>query len=136
MEPNNKQIYQKTSGIKNGDSIIIIGNEIEDKEESKKYDEKNPLLKKEVETKPSIREHKYLKQVIFLYIIYALLIMSCYLYSLFLPGVFSEFVKKNYPHLPPTEQQSRSAYYKSFSDSIPYFTMFLFGPLFGVLSDK
>ncbi|KAM9965877.1 hypothetical protein ACTFIR_006057 [Dictyostelium discoideum] len=136
MEPNNKQTYQNKSGIKNGDSIIIIGNEIADKDENKKYEEKNPLLKKEVEIKPSIKEHKYLKQVIFLYIIYALLIMSCYLYSLFLPGVFSEFVKKNYPHLSPIEQQSRSSYYKSFSDSIPYFTMFLFGPLFGVLSDK
>ncbi|KAK5575065.1 hypothetical protein RB653_010320 [Dictyostelium firmibasis] len=128
MEP---IISPKEGSIKNGDTILIIGNEKID-------NEKIPLLKdtKNNEEKPSIREHKHLKQVFFLYVLFGLLVMSCYLYALFLPGVFSQFVKKNYPNLSPIEQQSKSSYYKSFSDSIPYFTMFLFGPLFGVLSDK
>ncbi|KAN0035924.1 hypothetical protein ACTA71_005218 [Dictyostelium dimigraforme] len=135
MEPFIRQNSPKIGNLKNGDSIIIIGNDIIENENNN-YDENKPLLNKKVESKPSIRENQYLKQVFFLYIIYGVLIMSCYLYALFLPGVFSEFVKKNYPNLSSTEQQSKSSYYKSFSDSLPYFTMFLFGPLFGVLSDK
>ncbi|KAN0036545.1 hypothetical protein ACTFIV_001843 [Dictyostelium citrinum] len=132
MDSKNKQNSPKTSRLIIGEAVMIIGNDIENHNSN----EKKPLLKKEVETIPSIREHKYLKQVVIVYIIYSILIMSCYLYALFLPGVFSQFVKNNYPHLSPNEQQSKSSYYKSFSDSAPYFTMFLFGPLFGVLSDK
>ncbi|KAN0035952.1 hypothetical protein ACTA71_005246 [Dictyostelium dimigraforme] len=103
-------------------------------------EEEKPLLIKEtddiVKKKIPLSEHKHLKQVFLLFIIYTFMVMSSFLYGLYIPGVFTNYVQINYPSLNPDEITSKASYYKSFSDGLPYISMFLLGPLVGVLSDK
>ncbi|KAM9958871.1 hypothetical protein ACTFIW_012461 [Dictyostelium discoideum] len=102
---------------------------------------KEPLLNKngvdgEIKVKNSLRHHKYFKQLLLIYLFYTLAVMSDYVFSIEIPNVFLNYVNYNFPNLSIFETQSRASYYKSYSDSLPYATYFLFGPLLGILSDK
>ncbi|EGC37985.1 hypothetical protein DICPUDRAFT_86726 [Dictyostelium purpureum] len=95
--------------------------------------------REEIEKKPiGFKNFKYKKEIIILLVIYSLLIVNSFLYTLFLPSLFINYVEYHFPNLPPgsDSQQSKAAYYKSYSDSIPNIFMFIFGPLAGVLSDR
>ncbi|KAN0036516.1 hypothetical protein ACTFIV_001814 [Dictyostelium citrinum] len=104
-------------------------------------EEEKPFIIREtnddiVPKKIPLSQHKHLKQIFLLFIIFTLMVMSSFLYGLYIPGVFTNYVKNKYPSLSPEEINSKASYYKSFSDGLPYLSMFLFGPLLGVLSDK
>ncbi|KAN0035608.1 hypothetical protein ACTA71_004890 [Dictyostelium dimigraforme] len=109
------------------DEIRIIGPE-------------TPLIKKELVEKEKIKipifKHKYFKQTILLYIIFFIYVMSTFLYGVIIPNMIVDYVAFKFPSFTFDDQQSKAAYYKSYSDALPNLTMFLFGPLVGVLSDK
>ncbi|KAK5580654.1 hypothetical protein RB653_000677 [Dictyostelium firmibasis] len=79
-------------------------------------------------------EHKYKKDLILVLLMMTFMIMADLVYALFIPNVFLNYVRINFPD--ETDIQTKATYYKSFSDSIPYISMFCFGALAGVLSDK
>ncbi|KAM9964392.1 hypothetical protein ACTFIW_004152 [Dictyostelium discoideum] len=104
-------------------------------------DEEKPFIDKEtqdeiVPKKIPLSQHKHLKQILLLFLIYSLMVMGSFLYGLYIPVVFTNYVKIKYPSLSAEEISSKASYYKSFSDGLPYLSMFLLGPLFGALSDK
>ncbi|KAM9981906.1 hypothetical protein ACTFIY_004218 [Dictyostelium cf. discoideum] len=104
-------------------------------------DEEKPFIYKEtrdenIPKKIPLSQHKHLKQIFLLFIIYSLMVMGSFLYGLYIPGVFTNYVKIKYPTLSDDEISSKASYYKSFSDGLPYLSMFFLGPLVGVLSDK
>ncbi|KAM9966147.1 hypothetical protein ACTFIR_006339 [Dictyostelium discoideum] len=108
------------------DKIRIIGPE-------------TPLIKKGVEKdndKIPLFKHKYLKQTILLYIIFFIWVMSTFLYGVIIPNMLVDYVAFKFPSFNFDDQQSKAAYYKSYSDALPNLTMFIFGPLVGVLSDR
>ncbi|KAM9955836.1 hypothetical protein ACTFIW_002041 [Dictyostelium discoideum] len=79
-------------------------------------------------------EHKYKKDLVLVLLMFTFMIMGSLVYSLFIPNVFLNYVRINFPD--EKDIQTKATYYKSFSDSIPYISMFCFGALGGVLSDK
>ncbi|KAM9960691.1 hypothetical protein ACTFIW_009838 [Dictyostelium discoideum] len=89
----------------------------------------------EIKKRP-LKEHKYLKQIIILFSLLPFIMIPSILFQLYLPSVFTDYVTFKYPDYSQEEIQSKAAYYKSYSDSLPYISALLFGPLIGVLSDK
>ncbi|KAN0012486.1 hypothetical protein ACTFIU_007790 [Dictyostelium citrinum] len=79
-------------------------------------------------------EHKYKKDLVLVLLMFTFMIMGSLVYTLFIPNVFLNYVRINFPE--EKDIQTKATYYKSFSDSIPYISMFCFGALGGVLSDK
>ncbi|KAK5577822.1 hypothetical protein RB653_002770 [Dictyostelium firmibasis] len=98
-----------------------------------------PLIKKDDEKeniKIPLIKHKYIKQTILLYIIFFVWVMSTFLYGVIIPNMLVDYVAFKFPSLNFDDQQSKAAYYKSYSDALPNLTMFLLGPLIGVFSDR
>ncbi|KAN0043176.1 hypothetical protein ACTA71_010814 [Dictyostelium dimigraforme] len=89
----------------------------------------------EIKKRP-LKEHKYLNQIILLFSLLPFIMIPSILFQLYLPSVFTDYVTYKHPDYTPDEIQSKAAYYKSYSDSLPYISAILFGPLVGVLSDK
>ncbi|KAM9990682.1 hypothetical protein ACTFIY_006713 [Dictyostelium cf. discoideum] len=79
-------------------------------------------------------EHKHKKDLLLVLLMFTFMIMGSLVYSLFIPNVFLNYVRINFPD--EKDIQTKATYYKSFSDSLPYIFMFCFGALGGVLSDK
>ncbi|KAK5578135.1 hypothetical protein RB653_003088 [Dictyostelium firmibasis] len=121
-------------------STIIEDGEINIKSNTIKDEEDRPLLfneKDEIKNKKiPLSQNKHIKQILLLFIIYTFMVMSSFLYGLYIPGVFTNYVKNKYPSFTTEEISSKASYYKSFSDGLPYLSMFFLGPLVGVLSDK
>ncbi|EAL72643.1 hypothetical protein DDB_G0270586 [Dictyostelium discoideum AX4] len=89
----------------------------------------------EIKKRP-LKEHKYLKQIIILFSFLPFIMIPSILFQLYLPSFFTDYVTFKYPDYSLEEIQSKAAYYKSYSDSLPYISALLFGPLIGVLSDN
>ncbi|KAK5575928.1 hypothetical protein RB653_007063 [Dictyostelium firmibasis] len=99
-------------------------------------DLKNPTNDKNEFRRRPLKEHKYLKQILLLFGFLPFIMIPSILFQLFLPSVFTDYVIYKFPDYSPEEVQSKAAYFKSYSDSLPYISALLFGPLVGVLSDK
>jgi len=79
---------------------------------------------------------KHFKQIVLVLCLFSLIIMKAFLFSLFVPTMYSQIIKDKYPNNTVSENKSIASHYKSITDASPFLVVFICGSIVGVLSDR
>jgi len=121
------------SSDESGDDVLIDGND----SIRKSKDGYSIIENKEKDSdKQQPKKPRHLRTIICLFGLLSTYIMSVFVYSVFVPTMYSIYADKKHPNDTTQEKQAYATHLKSISDATPYVMVFLFSPLAGVISDK
>ncbi|KAF2070732.1 hypothetical protein CYY_007947 [Polysphondylium violaceum] len=116
-------------------SLWIKNKDYLDQEDEDEFDDQYDNINS-VKAATSIGRPKYFKDIILVFCLWSVMVMSAFIFSLFIPTMYSQYANYKHPNNTPQENQAIATHMKSITDASPLLMVFVFGPLIGVLSDK